>query len=707
MTSAESVYQHARLPLARELRSEMTWRLTVLALVSSALYATLLVHSPIKKPDFILAWGVISFIQVLALLLLVRQRRARSVYFCSLIVTVAILGSWVLMVSAPLAPQVICDAILVFFIVTLGSLPWRPYMSVLVVTLFMLMAIVQVTRTDTPLAVLLVDVIAVFVALRANLLSFLGHMHRAGLALLLSPNVVGTSALSTLRLLARCLSQLNDNRRALVIQEARGAEIVSDERVEPVRTDPAFVRALLDLIEATGEQDGVVPWRSLGPQFRGALVDWFGFMPSALFYSRFVAFVEQREERVTVAVPFSVVFRLAVAQVVRQMFGQLCAVARAAVSAARSRVLSSDVLVASQRTITERENEINQIVHLVNNVAQDLAIHCDRVREQLGAGISDPVRAELHSVEMSLRTLSAGVSDVKWLKELMRLRECRRTERVDVASVIAELELYGRHRALRKNYRFDVQSTLGSGVGVEVVSREFLEASLRLFLRIAGNRVEQGGEIRFVIQESNTQVIFELLDNGRPMDDAIRQRLLSSGSQSLLETHLEDGLRAVMQLANFSQGIFACAPGTPPFVNVLTLALPRVKLERTVEAGVGQWVLLVDDSTEVTSFYSHVAEALNLRFSVAATLAEAESLLARQGRPRLLITDVNLADGSGLDLVQQVRKQFGRGLPIIAVSGNADHDTTSRAKSCGVDRYLTKPVGRRKLFAEIQELLGL
>ena len=705
MTSTDSVYQHARLPLARELRSEMTWRLTVLTLVGSAIFATLLLHAPTKQVSVVFLWGGLSIAQIAALLLLIRQQRARSVYRCAFVVTLAILGTWVLIAAAHLAPSIITNTIFVFLIVALGSLPWRPHMSVLVVTLFVALSVVQVLSAESPLAVLLVDIIAVFIALRTNLLSFLGHMHRAGLALLL-PSAVGTSATATLRLLARCLAQLNDSRRALMIQEPQNAEIVSDGGVEPVKTDPAFLAALLQAIEGTGIQDGVLAFSALGPQFRGPLVDWFGSVPSALFFSRFVAFVDQREERVTIAVPFSLVFRLAVASVVQQMLSQLSAVARASVSAARSRVLSSDVLVASQRTITERENEINQMVHLVNNVAQDLAIHCDRVREQLGPGLVEPVRRELEAVEMSLRTLSAGVSDVKWLKELMRLRECRRAERVDVGSVVSELELYGRHRALRKSYAFEVQVDVPLGVGVEVVSREFLEASLRLFLRVAGNRVAPSGRIRLFVRDSPERVSFCVEDDGQLLDERARQRIFTTTAHSQLETHVEDGLRAVVQLASFSRGEFQCESAAPPFVNMLRLSLPRIQLERTVEAGVGQWVLLVDDSTEVTTFYTHVAEALNLRFAIAATVAEAESLLARQGRPKLVITDVNLTDGSGLDLVKHVRSQYGTGLPIIAVSGNADTETTTRARECGVTRYLTKPVGRRKLFAEIQELLG-
>jgi DNA-binding response OmpR family regulator len=70
-----------------------------------------------------------------------------------------------------------------------------------------------------------------------------------------------------------------------------------------------------------------------------------------------------------------------------------------------------------------------------------------------------------------------------------------------------------------------------------------------------------------------------------------------------------------------------------------------------------------------------------------------------------MITDIQLGDESGMDLVQMVRNQYGSSVPIIVVSGNIDKGTASRLERLGATRYLTKPVGRRKLFEEIENVL--
>ena len=133
-----------------------------------------------------------------------------------------------------------------------------------------------------------------------------------------------------------------------------------------------------------------------------------------------------------------------------------------------------------------------------------------------------------------------------------------------------------------------------------------------------------------------------------------------------------------------------------------------VCVERSPEAAVerGGWILLVDDNPEVTIFYSRVAEALNLTHFTAASCDEAQKILDERGRPRLVITDLQLGAGSGLVLLQDLRRRYGEQLPVIVVSGNSDGGLVEKTMAAGATRYLTKPVGRRKLFAEIREILA-
>jgi DNA-binding response OmpR family regulator len=124
-----------------------------------------------------------------------------------------------------------------------------------------------------------------------------------------------------------------------------------------------------------------------------------------------------------------------------------------------------------------------------------------------------------------------------------------------------------------------------------------------------------------------------------------------------------------------------------------------------MHARVDGWILLVDDNVQVTGFYARVAEALEHRYHTAASLGEAQAIIAREGRPRLVVSDLQLGDGSGLDLVRDLRQRFGGDLPIVVVSGNTGAELVDEVRAAGVTSYLAKPVGRSKLLAEMRSLL--
>jgi len=71
--------------------------------------------------------------------------------------------------------------------------------------------------------------------------------------------------------------------------------------------------------------------------------------------------------------------------------------------------------------------------------------------------------------------------------------------------------------------------------------------------------------------------------------------------------------------------------------------------------------------------------------------------------PNVIVVDLRLADGNGLDFVEYVRQQEeGRAIPIVAVSAVADKETIALSRLKGVDEYLVKPFDPVELIAVIQ-----
>lgn len=106
-------------------------------------------------------------------------------------------------------------------------------------------------------------------------------------------------------------------------------------------------------------------------------------------------------------------------------------------------------------------------------------------------------------------------------------------------------------------------------------------------------------------------------------------------------------------------------------------------------------LLLVEDETAIRHALGRGLERQGHRVRSAEHLAAARAQVAA-AEPTLLITDLKLPDGSGLDLAEEL------GLPFIAMSGYAAFDEAVRALRLGCVDFFTKPVSIRDLAAAVE-----
>jgi CheY-like chemotaxis protein len=103
--------------------------------------------------------------------------------------------------------------------------------------------------------------------------------------------------------------------------------------------------------------------------------------------------------------------------------------------------------------------------------------------------------------------------------------------------------------------------------------------------------------------------------------------------------------------------------------------------------------------------YSYTAVSVVTSMLLAAIFAERARLLAaeRESELDLLISDLGLPDGTGLDVIR--RLSTSRRLPGIALSGYGMEDDVRRSHAAGFDRHLTKPVSLQTLEAVIPQVV--
>jgi len=74
--------------------------------------------------------------------------------------------------------------------------------------------------------------------------------------------------------------------------------------------------------------------------------------------------------------------------------------------------------------------------------------------------------------------------------------------------------------------------------------------------------------------------------------------------------------------------------------------------------------------------------------------------------PDLVISDVSLPDGSGLELVARLRDRYGDSLPVLMLTGLGTQSDILRGYAAGADEYLTKPFSRDEFLAKLRVLLS-
>jgi two-component system CheB/CheR fusion protein len=115
----------------------------------------------------------------------------------------------------------------------------------------------------------------------------------------------------------------------------------------------------------------------------------------------------------------------------------------------------------------------------------------------------------------------------------------------------------------------------------------------------------------------------------------------------------------------------------------------------------GARILMVDDHVDTSQAMKRLLEKLGYQVQVADSM---RSALAVSDQPfDLLISDIGLPDGSGLDLL---RKLLNRGpMKAIALSGFGMEDDIRKSKDAGFAEHLTKPVNFEQLESVIERLM--
>ncbi len=129
---------------------------------------------------------------------------------------------------------------------------------------------------------------------------------------------------------------------------------------------------------------------------------------------------------------------------------------------------------------------------------------------------------------------------------------------------------------------------------------------------------------------------------------------------------------------------------------------PAVFFPTEAAAGSAE-VLLVEDHEDTARVLRRILENAGYGVAHAASVSAAREV-ARKRQFDIVVSDVGLPDGSGLELMKMLRTEHG--LAGIALSGFGTEDDRAASYSAGFAEHLTKPVDWPQLHSAIGRLLA-
>ncbi|MBE7939684.1 response regulator [Ramlibacter aquaticus] len=109
--------------------------------------------------------------------------------------------------------------------------------------------------------------------------------------------------------------------------------------------------------------------------------------------------------------------------------------------------------------------------------------------------------------------------------------------------------------------------------------------------------------------------------------------------------------------------------------------------------------VIVEDDPGIRRFVRTALEAEGWRVEEAGTLQEGARAVESH-EVNLLLVDLGLPDGDGIELIRQVRGRSS--VPLIVLSARAGEQDKIDALDAGADDYLTKPFGVGEMLARVR-----
>ena len=113
-------------------------------------------------------------------------------------------------------------------------------------------------------------------------------------------------------------------------------------------------------------------------------------------------------------------------------------------------------------------------------------------------------------------------------------------------------------------------------------------------------------------------------------------------------------------------------------------------------------ILIIEDDSNIRSLLITLLDS-NGYYTTAASSYREGILLAKSHNPDVILLDLGLPDGDGIDFIREVRDTYST--PIIVLSARGDEADKVTALDLGANDYVTKPFSSLELLARVRSVI--
>lgn len=114
-------------------------------------------------------------------------------------------------------------------------------------------------------------------------------------------------------------------------------------------------------------------------------------------------------------------------------------------------------------------------------------------------------------------------------------------------------------------------------------------------------------------------------------------------------------------------------------------------------------ILLVEDNITIVKGLKYAFEKSNYNLAYTTTIFDANNYLKNNSNIDLIILDITLPDGNGIQLFEEKIKKLE--IPTIFLTAKDDEETVVKGLTIGAEDYITKPFSTKELLARINKIL--